>query len=201
MFLCFKFRLGKKLVAVGENDMGDFLAQASWHKYVGATSKISYIAQFNGTLLSPVPSSHCGVENTTLKRTFSAVYVFWTQDVLPPQVPKSLSISDRPVEAFFGQGIVKYVFNGHTWIERRIIARLYDVPGGVHIGGFSYNLTIPKTNNTRKREDKGNAIACIDVDERNGLHVCGIQQVAPIVASSSSLPWSLFLVTNNTGNM
>ncbi|KAI5071507.1 hypothetical protein GOP47_0013758 [Adiantum capillus-veneris] len=196
---------GKMLVTKGrgQNKLRNFLAQATLHRYEGAARRVSYIAEINTKTLARPSMSKCKANNNTMTVGYTSEYAFWTQDVLPPKVPKSLLVPSKHhnVEAFFAQGNVRFTYDHKmgSWRQRRVIARLHDVPGGVRLGGFSYNISLPTVAKSLS-EKNSNDLACINIDNPNGFEVCGIlESMASSSAHQDSLSWSLFRVTSNNG--
>lgn len=187
----------------GRVELPNFLARASLHRYEGSARQVSYISQLNGKVSSHLPSSKCKASKSTLNIHFKADYVFWKQDILPPKVPKTLSVpyNHQPVEAFFAQGVIRYIYDYKvkSWRQRKILARLYDVPGGIKIGGFTYNTTLSSPKNS-SHQPVSNDFACIIISNPNGFQVCGRGYGTPTRVNQSSLPWSLIWITRNIGD-
>ncbi|MCO5558055.1 hypothetical protein L7F22_011630 [Adiantum nelumboides] len=196
---------GKKLVTLGHkrDKLLGFLAQASLHQFEGAAGRVSYVVEMNTNLLASLPTSKCKDKKSTMSIGYEAEYRFWTQDLLPPKIPNSLLVPSRHhvVESFFAQGNVRFIYDQRmqAWRQRKLLARLYDVPGSAQVGGFSYNISTSilanstQINNTRD-------LACISINNPNGFEVCGILgNMAYSSARQASLSWSLFEVTSNTG--
>jgi hypothetical protein len=65
--------------------------------------------------------------------------------------------------------------------------------------------TLPNDGDVHDHDnDTAATTLCIRVDDDpagDGLRVCGVRAAPPVAVSPSSLPWSLFRVTNATGTM
>lgn len=158
----------------------------------------------NANISSQLPSSKCEARKGTLSINFKANYVFWKQDLLPPKVPSSLSTptNHQPAEAFFAQGVVRYKYDQklQLWRKIKVLARMYDVPGGAQMGGFTYHMTLPTlTSSSHQHNNAG--LACITINDPNGFQACGREDATSTSVNQSSLPWSLFRVTSTKGYM
>eukprot|EP00249_Psilotum_nudum_P011500 c23212_g1_i1 orf=117-1178(+) len=169
----------------------NFLAEASMHKFAGTASSISYISGII-SFRRVAPKNICCHNQELMKVPFHAQFHFWRQDLLPPSVPQQLAVpSQKPVESFFCKGIVKYVYSNRNWTRRNIVAKLYDVPGGVETGGYYI------------RQESNNAGGNYhwNVNNPNGFEIVGkVLNVSASIASGS-LPWSLYTVTSGSGNI
>ncbi|KAH7438987.1 hypothetical protein KP509_04G040200 [Ceratopteris richardii] len=199
---------GRRLVSTNDEKHGfsDFLAEASSHLFDGSARRVSYISQTKTKLLKAPSRSRCRADtDRMISIPFTAVYNFWTQDTLPPQVPRPLMVptEHHVVQGFFAKGVVRFRYDNNTksWREYRVLARLYDVPGGLQLGGFSYSISSTISSQPSYSLDSP-SLACININNPNGIRVCGKQKAVTSSSSQeSSLPWRLFQVTTSSGYM
>ncbi|KAI5076009.1 hypothetical protein GOP47_0008074 [Adiantum capillus-veneris] len=186
---------GKK-ISVGrsktENDLPDYLALASSHGYEGALSQVSYIARLNTKGGAKQDEGYCEVQYfKIIKVPFQAEFHFWKQDLLPPSMPYGITVGKgRPIQAFYGTGLITFAYDGTKWVQRKVDAKMYDVPGGTLVGSYF----------TRSVTDYKGGSFCWQVDNPNGFILVGKPATTPLQVSPGCMPWSLNLITTSTGN-
>lgn len=177
-----------------QTDLQDYLAVASSHEYKGALSLVSYISRVNSKGGAKVDEGYCEVEGKLIKVPFQADFHFWKQDLLPPEMPDvlTLGVKGRPIQAFYGTGLITYVFDGtrDTWVQTKVLAKMYDVPGGTTVGSYF----------TRSAADYKGGSLCWQVDSPNGFTLVGKPISSPLSVTPGCLPWSLNLITTSSGN-
>lgn len=188
---------GKKVAVAGrktENDLQDYLAIASSHAYEGALSQVSYISRVNTKGGAKQDEGYCDVEYKLIKVPFQAEFHFWKQDLLPPAMPNGLTLGlkGRPIQAFYGVGLITYVYDGtkRKWVQRKVAAKMYDLPGGTPVGSYY----------TRSVADYKGGSFCWQVDNPNGFTLVGKPASPPLSVSPGCMPWSLNLITTSTSN-
>lgn len=193
--------VGGKHIAVvkgSHKNLPDFLARASIHRFNGAASRVSYIAQLNTTGGESPGNGTCDIENMTTSVNFQANFMFWTQDLAPPPVPSLMEVpstNERPVEGLFGQGVVAYANNGQNWTQMSVTARLYDVPGGSLAGAYKVKTVANSSSGVA-----GERLNCLVVNDPNGFEICGNHTTTAVLVTPGALPWTLTAVTSSTGN-
>ncbi|MCO5582204.1 hypothetical protein L7F22_036094 [Adiantum nelumboides] len=187
---------GKK-ISVGqpktENDLPDYLALASSHGYEGALSLVSYIARVNSEGGAKQDEGYCDAEYlNVVKVPFEAEFHFWKQDLLPPStMPDAIAVGEgRPIQAYYGTGLITFVYDGKKWIQRKVAAKMYDLPGGTLVGSYF----------TRSVADYKGGSFCWQLDNPNGFTLVGKPAAIPLQVSPGCMPWSLYLITTSSAN-
>eukprot|EP00249_Psilotum_nudum_P034250 c5301_g1_i1 orf=412-1470(-) len=174
-----------------KGNLSEYLAEASMHKSTGAASLISYIARYNTSGGAAPTNGYCE-DQTLIRIPFHANFFFWKQDTVPSNVPSQLAVpsQQRPIEGFFTKGAVEYIFNGTNWIQKGIMAKMYDIPGGTQVGRFF----------VRSEADKLGGTYCWEISNPYGFQIVGKNACNPMSVTSGSLPWSLHAITSSSGN-
>ena len=175
-------------------DLPDILALATNHTFEGTLSMVSYIARVNtqGGLLQNGGTCNRTIDNKLVKVPFTSEFHFWKQDLVPPSMPRTLVLeSQRPIEGFYGQGVIMYIYDGIEWKEKSVNAKMYDVPGGTLLGSFF----------TRSVPDEKGGTYCWHLDNPDGFTLVGKLACKPEPVSPDCLPWSLNVITSSNGNL
>ncbi|KAJ7547792.1 hypothetical protein O6H91_08G104600 [Diphasiastrum complanatum] len=186
---------GKEIASIpSKGSMSEALVQATSHHFDGIASLISYIQRLSPKGGLPPLHDTCDDDFMKLEVPYEAEYWLWRQDLQPPSMPKSLSItSERAVEGLFGQGIVLYRFNGQGWEQIRVEASLYNVPGGILAGKYFW------MNSGSKKS--GEASYWWQLWNPTSFQLNGRAETAAVYITRDSLPWSLVTVTHHSGNV
>ncbi|KAH9542832.1 hypothetical protein CY35_13G028000 [Sphagnum magellanicum] len=172
------------------------LNQATSHQNIGAAGRVSYVVYLNFSGGNPPPTSLCTLEFGILESISVEVpqdveIDIYTQDLVPPPTPKSLTVPNgTSAESFFAQGSIIYQYNGSTWLEQNISALLYNVIGGHVVGKFEY----------LQKPDKFGSKLNWHIYNPYGFSLTGHNFVNPIVLSTTDVPWALFKITSSSGN-
>ncbi|KAJ7516017.1 hypothetical protein O6H91_22G038900 [Diphasiastrum complanatum] len=186
---------GKELVSLASGGhISEALLQATSHEFDGSASLISYIQRLFPQGGAAPLQDICQLDATVVEIPFEVEFWFWQQDLWPPAVPASLSVSNENViQGFFGEGVVVYRYGGKAWEQTQADARLFSVPGGSLQGKFFVQSSALHGRNT------GGSFWW-ELNAPNGFQAVGKLQNAPVPVGRNCLPWSLVTISSFSNN-
>ncbi|KAJ7286640.1 hypothetical protein O6H91_21G062100 [Diphasiastrum complanatum] len=188
---------GKELLSIpssGSYNISQALLQATSHQFDGSASLISYVQRLIPQGGAPPLQNICQLDATVVEVPFEVEFWFWQQNLWPPAVPASLSVStEHAIQGFFGEGVIVYRYNGITWEQIQAEATLYNVPGGVLAGKVF--VQAPALHG----KSAGGSYRW-QLNDPNGFQLVGKPQPPPVTVNKHCLPWSLVTISSHSNN-
>ncbi|KAH9300889.1 hypothetical protein KI387_012472, partial [Taxus chinensis] len=119
------------------DDIDDLLLKAVCLSGYGHASHVSYVQRRHSK--GGVPPSSCEEIGKKIQVSYTAQYLFWSQDrsLNPADIPAEIRIDSEnfsPVSGFYSEGQQHYRFNGSSWINFNATSFLYTSPGKEVVG-------------------------------------------------------------------
>lgn len=173
--------------------VSEYLAIVKAHRGGGDAEQVAFVS-LTGTRGGVSPSKAlCSCDGATAGVPFTGKFTFYTQDLVPPQVPASLTPKKGStfLQVVFLEGKMKYKYAGGKWSSLGFLATMADVAGGTVLGSVG-TVTMPDSHGSNVHWH---------FKDPNGFWLSGQLCSKPVQMSADGFPWQLIKITSSGGTV